>query len=554
MSAWARAAAASLVLAAASGPALAAAGPPASPDSTKAARTIDAAAASETEAAEGLPIRSIRVVTRDIFDPLPSGSLRWFYALGNDLHFKTRPSTVRQLMLLSPGESWHAARGAETMRRLRELDFLMPESLVATRARDSVDVNLQTVDAWTTSLEFNMQSASGARSGTVAFTERNLLGLGKGVALSYHDEPGGITRMLDWNDPALFGSRSRFDASFATGTAGSASQIDFGVPFYAQSTPFSYVANWRTVGEVQRLYAYGGEVADLDTRQEQTDVSWGRGVEENGTVERWLGSFHVSDRHLGPSRLLAPAPVGLAGGSEDLQLRRLALEGEWWRPHFIERVRVNRMSGIEDFDLGPRLKLKVGYAPRFLGSSATEGYLRAAVDLGLAAGGGFGVVRSSLETRYRRTPRETVERIDARWFQPLPAEQLFALAVLGVAGRDVARDFQLVAGGLSGLRAYPVHALAGQKLWRVNAEDRFPGREYWGLVRVGGAAFYDAARMMGSGAEGTGWYQNAGIGLRLAFSRSSPADVVRFDVAIPIDPAPGGRHRPVYSFGSSQAF
>jgi len=60
--------------------------------------------------------------------------------------------------------------------------------------------------------------------------------------------------------------------------------------------------------------------------------------------------------------------------------------------------------------------------------------------------------------------------------------------------------------------------------------------------------------MTGPGADGTPWHQDAGLGLRIGFSRSAINQVVRVDFAAPISPSREERHRVVLSFASSQAF
>ena len=505
-------------------------------------------------ALEGRPIRSVHIAARNIFDPLPEGRLRGAYRLANLLHVRTRESTVRELLLLEAGDRWTAEHAAEAVRRLRELDFLVPERFDARLANDSVDVTVHTIDTWTTSPQFDVQSSGGTQFSTFAFSEGNVLGLGKSLAVSYHQEPAGVTRSIEWNDPALFGSRAQFDFMTSKGSSGSANHLDGGFPFYAPSTPNAAFADWRSANGIGRLYDRGVEVVDFDLHQMETDVMWGHGRRSDGTVTRWIASFHARDRHLGPSRTIATGSAAFAGDAEDLKLRRVALEGQWWRPHFIERVGVNRMTRVEDFDLGLRLALKLGVAPRAFGSTANEGYLRAAMDAGIPEEHCFGQLHASFETRYRRSVREEVERIEARWVAPLTARHTLVLAGLEAAGFEVGREFQLTAGGLTGLRAFPIHALSGRELWRLNAEDRLMGPEFWELMSIGAAAFYDAAHMTGAGAEGTGWYHDAGLGLRLGFSRSALNQVLRFDVAIPIDPMRNGGRRPVFSFGSSQAF
>jgi Omp85 superfamily domain len=506
-------------------------------------------------ALDGRPIRLIRVHPLDIFEPLQRKKLGGIYGFADALHIRTRESTLRSLLLFREGEPWTAEVGAETMRRLRGFEFLVPDSILATRVRDSVEVDVTTRDTWTTSLGFNVQGSAGARSGTVAIGEGNVFGLGKSLSVSYHDETAGITRTIDWSDPAVLGTLAQFDFQAGSGSGGVSNQIAGGLPFVAENSPRAAFADWRRANGTQRLYAAGSEVVDLDVRREVLDVQLGLGAREDGTVTRWGLSYYSRDEFLGDSRVLAPAPPAFVGTEQQLYLRRVALEGTWWRPQYIERIGMESMTRIEDFDLGPRVVLKSGVSPEAFGSTADEGYAYGSVGVGHRAGGGFGLLSGSLESRWRPGPIERIAHFDARWYAPLAQRQVLVLAAKAESGQEVSRDYQLVIGGLNGLRAYPAYQLAGTSYWRFNAEDRWRmGREYWDLVSLGAALFYDAAHMWGPGAEGQGWTQNAGVGLRLALPHSAFNEVVRIDVAVPIDPAFGGRHTPAWSFGSGQAF
>ncbi|MGH7732069.1 MAG: hypothetical protein ACRENJ_12565, partial [Candidatus Eiseniibacteriota bacterium] len=109
--------------------------------------------------------------------------------------------------------------------------------------------------------------------------------------------------------------------------------------------------------------------------------------------------------------------------------------------------------------------------------------------------------------------------------------------------------------GLNGLRAHDVHALAGHRVWRWNAESRWLiGRDLFQAVSVGAAAFWDAARARGPGSGDEPWQHDAGLGLRIALPGSAVNRVARFNIAWPISPAGPGPREPVFSFSSSEAF
>ena len=505
---------------------------------------------------EGLPIRRIEIVPRDLYEPLPPGGLRPLYSLANRLHIRTREKTVRDLLLIAPGQPWSETRGRETARALRALRILEPTHLVARRVRDSVDVRVETRDAWTTAPEFAIESGAGQNFMTVSLVERNLLGLGKSVSLVYRETPEAVTRSASWHDPGVFGSRLRLGVTGGTGSEGASQSLDIRVPFYAEDTPFSYGVQWNLVTSVARLFQEGAEAADFDRRIEETEVWWGRGGRQGHDVRRLIYVFHVHDRRFGPSRLQLGAPIEFDGPEENLHTRRLSAEFHWWRPRFSEWRHVERLGGIEDVDLGTSIRVTGGFSPEALGATADEGYGAARLDQGIAAGRrGFGEASLNVSSWLRREPRDLAAQARGRWVTQFEPHRTLVLSAHAATGYRVARDRQEIVGGLNGLRAFGVRELAGQRLWRFNAEHRWlVAHDAFDLVSFGAVAFYDAARAWGPGTAGVGWHHGAGVGLRISLPRSGQDRVARFDIAWPLEPAPDGRREPVFSFGSGQAF
>ncbi len=507
---------------------------------------------------EGRVIRHIELVTRTIFDPPPERG-RGFYALANRLHVRTRPATLRAALVLKPGDRWTAARQAESERHLRALEYLVPDSVVATPVgADSVDLRVVTHDNWTTSPEFGIESGGGQRYGSFAFTERNLCGLGTSLSIGYRDDVNGISRQAGIEDNEILGTHWRARGSLSEGTAGHAQAAMVSLPFWSDDAPhaFGVLAQHERVDS--DLFSDDAEAAHVSGRRDRVEFFAGLGRRgPDGSIRRLVASFESRDRQLSAPVLRAGAPTGFARAAEDVRHRRLALEGTWARPAYIVRGGVDQIDREEDFDVGVSAALKGGFAPRAFGSTADEGFGQVKLGFGVDAGrAGFGLLRATGSTRLRGgVPREELMDVSARWIQS-PAPRLTAVVgAIAVGGRNMPADYQLTLGGVSGLRAFPVHEMTGTEVVRGNAELRWvAARDLLHLVSLGAAAFWDGGRTRGTGAETDTWHHDVGFGLRLSLPHSALNAVARFDVAWPIAPAIDGRHGPAYSFGSGQAF
>lgn len=516
---------------------------PASPDSLAA------------PAYQGLPIRAVHLKVGDVFDPVPQGALSPLYRLANRLHIRSRESTVRAHVRLQPGEPFQERRARQQERVLRTLDFLQPDTVRVTASADSVDVWIRTRDAWTTQPELNLERAGGRQFGTFGIAERNLLGFGKSLAVYYSEEPTGISRRVAFDDPAVLDSRVRFRWTASDGTSGATDLFALWQPFVTEDDIRTWGISWDRSGSVARLFAGGAERTSFDRDVNDFETWFGLGAREEGVVRRVTFSYRVLDRDFGRSEPAPGAPPEFAGPAVTERFRRVAVEARFWHPRFLERVSVDQPDRVEDVDVGPSIAVKAGVSPRSFGASADEGFLQARVDFGTITRYGVGTVRSTLSTRLRRRALETLRSADARWVQQTGDRHTLVLAALGAAGSNVPRDYQLVVGGLNGLRARPVHALAGRELIRLNAEQRtMLARDLSGLLSVGVAVFWDAGRAFGPGAVGTTWHHDAGVGLRLAPPSTTFGNVLRLDVAWPVSPTRDGGREAVFSFGSTQAF
>jgi hemolysin activation/secretion protein len=127
---------------------------------------------------------------------------------------------------------------------------------------------------------------------------------------------------------------------------------------------------------------------------------------------------------------------------------------------------------------------------------------------------------------------------EARYYLRFNDKNVFTAAIEGQHGFDLDVDHQLLLGGDTGLRGYPLRYQAGDTLALMSVEERyytdwFPFR----LVRVGAAVFADVGRTWGTAplaSEPQGWLSDVGFGLRLGNARSGLGNVLHMDLAFPL--------------------
>ena len=506
---------------------------------------------------EGAPIRRVEVSCLDIFDPVPASRFAALYRGVNRLHVRTRQATVRSLLLVAPSQPWTADHVIESQRLLRDLEYIEPETIRSRLVDDSVDVRVITHDQWTTQPELNLERGGGVQYGSVGFTERNLLGLGVAASVAFRTEPTGRTRSAEFTGRRLFGTQLEGQIKAGTGTGGVTNAFYLRDPFRSLGDTRSWTASWWRTSADQFLYKSGSVAARFPFRTEVSQVEYAFGRRfTDGLVRRFAFGLWQHDRRYGATVPEPGAPLGPPAGPEELKLRWASARVTFWKPHYIERRGIELFDPVEDFDVGSLVSMEGGLVLRALGSTADEGVARLRLENGRETRRfGFGLARARVSTRVRAGPRETLAQWEGRWIQQPSRNVALVVAAFGEAADRAPREVQSVVGGLNGLRAYPVQALAGTQVWRFNGETRWVARRnVWELMSVGGAAFMDSARAWGIGGDREPWHHDAGFGLRLSFPHASLHQVARFDLAFPLSPSRDGRRQPVFSFGSSQAF
>ena len=470
-------------------------------------------------------------------DPLENRAL---YRLANRLHRHTRDDTIRAQLLLNTGEPYSVQRAEETARILRGRKYLYDATVESTaydRETNTVDLLVRVRDVWSLNPGIGLGRSGGSNKSVIRIVDQNFLGRGQYLAVGYTSTVDRSGVFLDFRDQNLFQSWWAVDAAYTDSSDGSTSSVSITRPFYSLDTRWSAGLRALSQDQITALYDLGEKTNEF--RQENDFLSVEGGLSRglvNGWTTRWLAGFRY-DRSLFEDAGDDGATVLLP---ENRTLSYPWLGVELIQDRFETTRNQDQIGRTEDVYLGKSLRLELGWAAAAFGADRSAGIFALSGRLGDYVGQrGLIVLGSSWGGRLESgSLADSLLSAEARYYLRFNEKNVFTAAVNGQRVFDLDLDHQLLLGGDSGLRGYPLRYQTGDARALFSVEERyytdwFPFR----LLRVGGAVFADVGRTWGDAPLASpplGWLSNVGFGLRLGNARSGLGNVVHVDLAFPL--------------------
>ena len=501
------------------------------------------------EAAElerrGATIGRVDVYVQNVFDLADAREDRVLYRAADQLHYRTREGKVRSQLLFAPGQPVSQQRFDETERILRSRRYLSEAWVVPVaydEAHNTVDVAVTVRDVWTLNPSVSFGRAGGRNHSSVSLEEENLLGTGAKVAVARSHDVDRSSTLFTYFDNNLVGSWWQLGLNYADNSDGRVMALALDRPFYALDTKSAY--GFEPSDGTSRVSRYSqGVVTDqFDEHHSLHQAYYGW---SSGLVDGWTQRWYTGVRY--DRAIFTPLPGVVA--TEPLPADR-TLSYPWAGWQVIE----NRYEKTENLDLIGRTEdLYVGrslYAELGVSDDAFGGRGRSLLSqLTALDAWQFGASRELfLSAAFAgRLDEGTAHNVSltsqARYFDRLTPHQLFYLSLTGTVTHRLDGDQQLLLGGDTGLRGYPLRFQGGTSSALLTVEHRlftdwFPFR----LVRFGAAAFFDAGRTWGrdyTGAEPLGLLKDVGLGIRVGNVRSGLGNVVHVDLSYALDAPPG---------------
>ncbi|MEO6191950.1 MAG: hypothetical protein ABIS20_02990 [Thermoanaerobaculia bacterium] len=489
-------------------------------------------------------VRQIHVVTQNIFDPNKPGENRLVFRLANRFHFVTRPEVIERQVLLKPGDVYSAEQSAESERILRKNRYLYDAKIRPIPAGDGlVDLDVITRDVWTLQGGVGFHRSGGANDIHFQIQDINFLGAGKGISLQHESTVDRTSNLISYDDPSLLGSHGRLGVAYSDNSDGSLKQLALERPFYSLDTRWALGVQATLDDRVDPLYSRGHV---FDRFQHQQDVfgvyaGLSPGL-QNRSTHRWLAGFSVERDRFSPAAGFDP-PTLLPG---DRTLAYPWISYESLQDAFFTERDLDRIQRTEDVNVGRQFHVRLGYS-----STAWGGTLNSFVtDIGAGVGwrpSPRQLILTSLRGGSRFGNGGTENLLiggSVRYYLRDFGDNLFYAAIGGDVAHKLDPERQLLLGGDTGLRGYPLRYLQGDHRVLLTLEQRFfSGRELFHLVHFGAAAFFDAGSAWFEDGEGKvaadrKLLKDVGLGLRIGSSRSSRGSMVHLDLAFPLDGGP----------------
>jgi outer membrane protein assembly factor BamA len=491
-------------------------------------------------------IGEIEIDVRDIFNEADRRENAGLYRLADHLHVTTKPSVVRAQLLFKTGDAYLARKLAETERNLRLLTYFYDARVVPVRFKDGkVDIKVTTKDVWTLSPGLSFGRTGGTNNSNAYIQDSNILGSGKSLQFGHTVNVDRTSDGVNWTDPTVFGTRWTDTLTYIDSSDGYQRTLQVTHPFYSLDTRSEVNILASAYDRTVSRYNLGNIVDQFNDDETSYELSGGlsKGL-ENGWVTRWTFGMRYDRNRFVPTPVTSLPALQLP---PDRTLSYPFVGFDLLQDDYRKVADFNQIGRTEDLYFGTEVSGEIGYTSTAFGAD------RDALMLAAKARSGFQLPYSQF-VFLNGTFSSRIEQGDARnliatgtasYYLRWRPDWLFYSSLSATTTDALDPDMQLLIGGDSGLRGYPLRYESGSSRFLWTVEQRFYTDWYpFRLARVGGAVFTDVGRTWGHGSVGNsdpGLLKDVGVGLRLGNTRSGLGNVLHIDIAVPLEQLAGIR-------------
>ncbi len=498
----------------------------------------------------GATIGEVTFKVHNIFDPDVPEENRKLFRAANRLHRTTRSNVIEDLLLFRPGDPYSARKIEESERMLRATHYFYdPEIRVARYVDGKVDLEVVTRDLWTLKGGGGVSRSGGTNSTHFQIQDTNLFGTGQSLDLEQSSDVDRTSSLVHYRDPNVGHSRILLDLGYATNSDGDQKSFELERPFFSFDSRWAAGLSARSNDRIDSLYQLGRVSESFRHTEDRFELYGGRSRIRNGPsgaadkearVHRFSLGFTFERNRFAPD-LDRPA-LGVLPPKRTLAYPWVAFDSVG--NDYLKTHNFDQLGRAEDLSLGRRFHARFGVSTTALGADRTEGVFDSTASWGYrppAHAEQTFLLSGTASGRYGAGGGRNLQvGARARYYVRNFGDQLFLASLEADATRRLDPENQLLLGGDSGLRGYPLRYQEGDRRLLLSLEQRLFTKWYpFRLFHIGGAVFFDAGQTWSSDqvkeARIQGLLKDIGFGLRLGSSRSSLGSVVHIDLAFPLD-------------------
>jgi hypothetical protein len=490
--------------------------------------------------AAGARIGKVVIRALDVFDTSRPDENTWLFRSANRLHINTRESTIADRLLFREGDVYQGRLLEETERLLRDTRYLYDAAVRPVRYADGVvDVEVVTRDVWTLNPGVSFGRKGGESTSGFEIEELNLFGRGSQINLKRKNEVDRTIDTIRYIDRQLGSTWWALELEHSNFSDGGAQRLSLERPFYALDTRRAGGVSLYDTDRIDTRYDRGERVGEylVDNRFRSAWYGFSSGL-QGRFVTRWSVGVTSDERVFDPvqgGRFKTVVP-------RDRKLVYPWAEVEWLENDFRAVRNRDQIERTEDFQYGWRAGMRLGYSTTGLDADRNAVVFTSHASKGLELSDKSSLLfAGSLDGRYEEGNfADTLLSASARYYHRQSERRLFYAGLSVDAGEKLDADRELMLGGDTGLRGYPLRYQGGQGRWLMTLEQRFFTDWYpFRLVHVGAAAFVDVGGTWGrdpfASSNTHKVLSDVGVGLRLGNSRSGLGNVLHIDFAFPVN-------------------
>lgn len=494
--------------------------------------------------ARGAVIGEVIVRTDDIFDTSDPVEDKALFRLANRLHVTTRERVILQTLLFETGSPYSRRVLEESERLLRATRYLWDAQIRPIRYYSNrVDVEVVSRDVWTLTAGLGLSRSGGKNSTRFQIQDTNFLGTGRDLSLKRLSDVDRSRQLLKYRDLNLRGTHTELELWLSENSDGSLQRIKLDRPFVSLDSHWAAGLNVFEDDRIDNTYGRGQKLGSYRTGQTYLELYAGRsaGLGESGSSHRWTAGF-TYDRNLFTRDPEVRPPARLP---EDRTLAYPWVGYQWVQDRFLEAHDLDQLQRTEDLYVGRSFRARLGWSPEALTSESDRTIFSLGFRTGLSPGRSLVLLDTELSGRWSQGDTENViGSVGARFYRRNFGHHLLYATLRFDAADKLDGEKQLLIGGDSGLRGYPLRYQDGDRRALFTVEQRFyTDWHLFRLLHVGAAVFFDVGRawfdakndFSAKAGYDAGVLRDIGLGLRLASSRSGQGAMIHLDLAFPLD-------------------